>query len=132
MISHANDTIQRADEDDIREGDASDEERGEQDGLQSGFMSPQVQKRVGNGRAKSQPAPSSAAQARHARPIGGVDPLRWSRGGKEASGTPKRKRPSRGQQKWAASLSANSRVTQRNGEASAAGKVGVGRRVRQW
>ena len=135
----ANDTSQRAEEEDIREGEASDEERGDQDGLQLGFMSPQVQRRASNGRAKRQPAPRGATLSRHTRSIGRVDPLRWSRGSKELSGTPKRKRPSRGQQKrakqdltarLAASLSANSRATQRDGEASAAGSMDLNER--EW
>ena len=60
----SNDTLQRVDDLDNREGEASDEERHDQDGLQSGFMSPQVQRRAGNCRAKRQPAPRCAVTPR--------------------------------------------------------------------
>ena len=85
----ANDTLQRVYDLDNGEGEASNEERHEQDGLQSGLISPQVQRRAGNGRAKRQAAPRGASLSRPACKIGCVDPLRWARSSKEAIGTPK-------------------------------------------
>ena len=76
----ANDTIQRAEGEDIREGDASDEERGEQDGLHSGFISPQGPGRPGVAKTRRGAATRGSAPPLAQRQIVGIDPQRWGRG----------------------------------------------------
>ena len=109
-----NETDQRADEEDEREGDASDEERPGQDGSLSGFVSPQGSGGLGGAKSRRGGAARGTAPSRAARPIGGIDPQRWGRGNKDESAAPKRKRKEKARQeltsRLAASLSASSQI----------------------
>ena len=109
-----NETDQRADEEDEREGDASDEERPGQDGSLSGFVSPQGSGGLGGAKSRRGGAARGTAPPRAARPIGGIDPQRWGRGNKDESAAPKRKRKEKARQeltsRLAASLSASSQI----------------------
>ena len=133
----ADDTGQRVEEDDIREGDVSDEERGEQDGLHSGFTSPQGQGGSGGARTRRGVASRGSAPPRASRQIGGIDPQRWGRSSKDETGAPKRKRKDQRERarqeltsRLAASLSASSRTEQRSDADQAA--EGVDLDDREW
>ena len=109
-----NDTDQRAEEEDEREGDASDEEHAGQDGSHSGFASPQGIGGPGGAKFRRGGAARGTAPPRAARPIGGIEPQRWGRGNKDESVAPKRRRKEKARQeltsRLAASLSASSQI----------------------
>ena len=120
---------EREEDEDSREGDASDVARGEprQDGLQSGFTSPQGQRKGGKRRARREPEARGAVWSRPVRQMGCIDPQRWSSGSTDESNVPKRKRKEQRERvkqyltsRFAASLRSNSRDWQREGEAMAA------------
>ena len=130
---------EREEDEDSREGDASDVARGEprQDGLQSGLTSPQGQRKGSTGRARREPASRGAVPSRPVRQIGGINPQRSSRGSRNASHVPRRKRKEQRERvkqdstsRLAASLRSNSRDAQREGEAMAA--EGVDLDDREW
>ena len=133
----ANDSSQREDEEDVREGYVSDEERGEQDGMRSGFTSPPGQGGSGGGKARRSVAPRGIAPPRATRQIGGIEPQRWARGSKDGTGTPKRKRKDQRERtrqeltsRLAASLSATSRSERQLDAAQAAESVDL--EDREW
>ena len=124
---NASNIPQRAIEEEIREGDAADEESGEQDGLHSGFIG---QRRAGSGRARLESAVWGSASSRPARQIGCMNPHRWGSCSKDETGTQKRKHTDQRERvkqdltfRLAACLRSNSRAEQRVGSSSAAESV---------
>ena len=112
-----NDERQREEEEDEREGDVSDEEHGDQNGMRSGFTSPPGQGGSGAAKVRRAVAPRGSEPLRATRQIGGIEPQRWARGSKDGTGTPKRRRKDQRERarqeltsRLAASLSAASRA----------------------
>ena len=128
---------QRAEEEDEREGDASDVEHDGRDGMHSGFTSPQGRRGTGGDKAGRGAASRGSAPPRAARQIGGIEPQRWGRGSREETVAQKRGRSGHRARarheltsRLAASLSATARSERRSDEAQAA--VGAELDDREW
>ena len=132
-----NDTDQRAEEEDEREGDVSDDEHVEHDDMHSGFTSPQGRRGTGGEKARRGAACRGSAHPRASRQIGSIEPQRWGRGSKDETGAPKRKRKDQRERarqeltsRLAASLSATSRTERQLDAAQAAESVDL--EDREW
>ena len=128
---------QRVEEEEEREGDVSDDERDGQDGMRSGFTSPQGQRGAGGDKTRQSAASRGTAPPRASRQIGGIDPQRWGRGSREENGAPKRRRKEQRERarheltsRLAASLSATSRSERQPDVAQAAESVDLD--DREW